>query len=62
MCRVHLGLGLLFVVDTDSLLIPLIEAVYAFVYLDGMVPAQPVQLAHVGEFEHSAVGFGAVPA
>ena len=27
-----------------------------------MVPAQPVQLAHVGEFEHSAVGFGAVPA
>lgn len=49
-------LPLLLVVDADAFEIPLVEAVDAFVDFYGVVPAKAVELAHVGEFEHGAVG------
>ena len=48
-------------VDADALLVPVEEAVDAFVNLDGMVPAQGMKLADVGEFEHRSIRLGTVP-
>ena len=49
-------------VDADALEIPLVEAVDALVNLDGVVPAQTMELGDVGELLERAVGLGRVPA
>lgn len=50
-----------FVINANALLVPREEAMDAFIYLDCVVPTKLVELADIGKFEHSAVGFGLVP-
>ena len=48
-------------IDADTLQVPLVQAVYALIYLYGMVPSQAVQFAHVGHLEHGSVGLCPIP-
>ena len=43
------------VVDAYTLQIPFIEAVDTFIYLNGVMPSETVQLAHIGEFLKCAI-------
>lgn len=49
-------------IDTDTLQVPFIQAVNTFVYLHFVVPAQAVQLAHVGQLAQRTVRFRRIPA
>ena len=43
-------------VDADALLVPFVKAMNALVDFNLVVPAEAVQLAHVGELLQCAVG------
>lgn len=44
-------------VDADTLQIPLVESVYAFVDFDFMMPSERMEFCDVGEFFECAVRF-----
>ena len=56
-----MGVLTLLMVDADALQIPSVEAADAFIYLDGVAPAETMELAHVGEFLERSVWLGGIP-
>ena len=48
-------------INANALFVPFEKAMDAFVYFNRMMPAKPVELADIGELQHSAIGFRIIP-